>query len=183
MRSRSRRICHSCSMASFQERSHVCKVGDLSFDADGALDQDVAPGREDIEPWLSALLQAEHCSLLLGSGFTMGACALIGAGAPSMSAGIQMADEVLGAAIECEATRAAGTMGRGTPNLEDRLRTAMAAEAGLRIVNDDRVSHLRDTIGNALRELVEDILGCRESLRWHIDGDPAGRRGHFVFLP
>ena len=99
-------------MEDYLERSHVCKIGNQSFGSDELLDQDGAPDRDDIEPWFSALLQAEHCSLLLGSGFTIGACNLIGTTAPSMAAEIKLDDGGLEQAIEREATESARRLGR-----------------------------------------------------------------------
>lgn len=147
-------------MENYLEHSHVCKMGSVSFGAEGSLDEEAAPGRSQVEPWFSALLQAEHCSLLLGSGFTIGACNLIpGTDAPSMSSGLNLPESTLLGAIETEAERTANEMGRDTANLEDRLRAAMAVEAGLRIVGDQgRALQVGKSISDALADLVEGVL-------------------------
>lgn len=146
-------------MENYLERSHVCKIGNQSFGKDDPLDQDAAPGRDDIEPWFSALLQAEHCSLLLGSGFTIGACNLIETTAPSMVAEIKLDDDGLERAIEREATESARLLGRSPANLEDLLRTAMAVQSGLRIVGDEvQASQVAKWISSALHSLIDDVL-------------------------
>ncbi|MYA86820.1 MAG: fibronectin-binding protein (FBP) [Acidimicrobiaceae bacterium] len=150
-------------MEHWLEKLHVCKIGGLTFGSDESLDPDHAPGRDAIEPWFLALLQAEHCALLLGSGFTIGACDLIKAQAPSMAAEIDPHDTKLKAAIDSEAKRTAALVGRSAPNLEDRLRAAMAAEAGLRIVNDARASKLRASITDALQELISGVLDAERA--------------------
>ena len=146
-------------MEDYLKRSHVCKIGNQSFGKDDLLDQDAAPGRDDIEPWFSALLQAEHCSLLLGSGFTIGACNLIETPAPSMAAEIKLDDDGLERAIEREATESAELLGRSPANLEDLLRTAMAVQSGLRIIGEEaQESQVAKWISSALQSLVDGVL-------------------------
>lgn len=59
------------------DKKHFYRVGshsggwdDLPSDLD-QLDKLVNGARRQIEPWLSAVFQAEHLNLLLGSGFTV----------------------------------------------------------------------------------------------------------------
>ena len=49
--------------------SHSESWSDLPAD-DDTLDKFIASARKRIEPWLSAVFQAEHLNLLIGSGFT-----------------------------------------------------------------------------------------------------------------
>ena len=50
------------------------------------LDALVVAARKRIEPWLSAVFQAEHLNLFVGSGFTTAVAHLAGANATGMSA-------------------------------------------------------------------------------------------------
>ena len=143
---------------------HVCKVGNIEFFSDDTIDEDQAPTRDKIEPWLSALLQAEHASLLLGSGFTIGACGVSGGTAPSMVPDVVLADADLQSLIEQESQRTACVMKRGKANLEDWFRTAMTAEAGLRIVQDSRAKLLQEAILQRLTRLVVEILDAERAL-------------------
>src|SRR5690625_7194338 len=73
-----------------------------------------------IEPWLSALFQSEHLSILVGSGFTTGAavmCNTYSAGMDFKKSKLKYSDD-----IEREAKRTALLSGRGDPNLEDQIR-------------------------------------------------------------
>ena len=46
---------------------HKVRAGAHKFDESGAPDEDgISQHRERIEPWLAALLQAEHLNLLIG---------------------------------------------------------------------------------------------------------------------
>jgi hypothetical protein len=58
------------------DKKHLYRMGshsgawdDLPTDLD-ELDSLISSARKHIEPWLSAVFQAEHLNLLLGSGFT-----------------------------------------------------------------------------------------------------------------
>jgi hypothetical protein len=55
------------------------------------------------------------------------------------------------AQISAAAARSATAMGRGQPNIEDQLRSALALHAGLEVLDDSRASDLMTAIR---RELV-----------------------------
>ena len=79
------------------------------------------PERSEVEPYLTALFQAEHMNLLLGSGLTIGTGALLGDGPNGqMNASMTIGDPTLGALIEGEAVRSAQASGRGAPNCQRR---------------------------------------------------------------
>ena len=90
--------------------------------------------REKIEPWLSALFQAEHLNLLVGSGFTTAVARAAGAPLVDMSPGVldrRHADAVAQAAQE-----SAAHLGRCAPNIEDQVRTILDLIGGLRVLAD-----------------------------------------------
>lgn len=89
--------------------------------------------RKKIEPWLAALLQAEHVNLLVGSGLTTAIAALAGAPAVDMKASSFACD--LAEAVDRAAKDSAKRCGRGEPNLEDQIRAAWELIAGLRILS------------------------------------------------
>jgi len=118
------------------------------------LDNPPAPAdtRPEIEPWLTALLQAEHLSLLVGNGLTTAVAAVVGAGPVAMNAtaidapGRELVDEF--------AKKSAAEMGRGEPNVEDQIRAANQLLVGLRILKDGRV----DAWQKALDVLLTNVL-------------------------
>ena len=88
--------------------------------------------REQIEPWLSALLQAEHLSVLVGSGLTTAIARAARASEVDMrpaKSRCVYAAEVMRAA--CDGAR---RLGRITPNIEDQVRTINEFILGLRIL-------------------------------------------------
>ena len=87
--------------------------------------------REHVEPWLSALFQAEHLNVLVGSGLTTAIACAANAPAIDMSAtrfGCSQSEAVAQAA-----QKSAKSVDRERPNIEDQLRTVIELIGGLRI--------------------------------------------------
>ncbi|MDA0166011.1 SIR2 family protein [Solirubrobacter ginsenosidimutans] len=119
--------------------------------------------RGKVEPWLAAVLQSEHLSLLLGNGLAMAIGYAADAVPPTMAASPfsgQLADEV-----EAAAKRSAAATGRGSPNIEDRIRTALALQAGLEIMGDSRSELWADQIDGALRGLLSEVLAGERGIK------------------
>ena len=111
-------------------RKHVVRAGSHFECPEGELDPRLH--REHVEPWLSALFQAEHLNVLVGSGLTRAIAKAGGA------AGLDMqpekfrcshADEVMEAA-----RKGAKRLRREEPNIEDQVRTINELIGGLRIL-------------------------------------------------
>ncbi len=114
--------------------------------------------RPRIEPWLTALVQSEHLSLLVGSGLTHAAHGIATESAlPGMET---IAFDILNEEIAAEAERAAKLAGRDTGNFEDQIRTANELLRGLEIIastkTEDAEEHEQIT---ALRKGLRDALG------------------------
>ena len=110
---------------------HSVRAGDYSFRCS---DQEPDPSehRGSIEPWLSALLQAEHLNLLLGSGFTTAIATETGGPTVDLSAVALSAEYA--EAVRRAAKSSARRLGRGAPNFEDQTRVVMDLIGGLRII-------------------------------------------------
>lgn len=123
------------------------------------------PKREDVEPYLAALLQAEHLNLLVGSGLTtaLAKLAKFNDGA-DMNAKLEIADDKCAEAIEEAAKSSAQQLGRGKPNIEDRLRVAILAAEGLTTLRDNRADALIDGIAAALNDLLSAVSKTETAL-------------------
>ena len=88
--------------------------------------------REHIEPWLSALFQAEHLNLLVGSGLT--AAISIEAGVCPIDMGSTTLRLEFADAVDEAAQRTAKTLGRRTSNIEDQIRSVAELIGGFRII-------------------------------------------------
>lgn len=121
--------------------------------------------RPRIEPWLTALCQSEHLSLLLGSGLSH-AVHRLGAGKPLQGMGLGdfgAENDV----VNAEAKRSAGASGRGVGNVEDQIRVANELLRGLEILGasdkkaEMRASELRKELVKVLEDFADGIL-CGE---------------------
>ena len=145
--------------------------------------------RERIEPWLSALLQAEHLSLLIGSGFTTAVAASASAPPVDMSPTAFRPDyaDAVGEAARESAVR----LGRFDPNIEDQVRTVIELIGGLRIlagrpeaehgadplrVTASRLlADWRSELDNVLSSLLGNILATEGGIETVLAG-PGGQR-------
>ena len=113
--------------------------------------------RPRIEPWLTALFQSEHLSLLIGSGLTH-AIHGIATGNP-LSGMDSITFGVLDNEISIEAKRVANVARRKNGNFEDQIRVASELLRGLEILSIARVNGTADdTQVAALREALKDAL-------------------------
>ena len=97
--------------------------------------------RSKIEPWLAALFQSEHLSLLLGGGISSAVHWLT-----KNQAGAEMAQipfSVFQNQIDNSARESARKSGRGEPNIEDQIRVCNELIKGLSIYVSDDVYGLK----------------------------------------
>lgn len=139
----------------FRVGSHSGAWDDLPTDSD-ELDALVNHARKQIEPWLSAVFQAEHLNLLLGSGFTTAVGSVAGVGATGMA---QVAfGTPFGDAIDTHAKAAATAMRRGSANIEDQFRSALALLEGLGVIDKDAEKTLKDGIDAQMTGFLASLL-------------------------
>lgn len=119
--------------------------------------------RERIEPWLTSVFQSEHLSLLLGSGFTTAITYKCGASAADMS-NIKF-DCELEDKVNLYAKKTAERCGRGDPNIEDQIRSALALISGLEVMQDTRLTSWVKSIDNVLHEFLLSLLKTERDIR------------------
>ena len=142
--------------------------------------------RHRIEPWLTALVQSEHLSLLIGSGLTHAVHGIAtGKSLPGMAT---VEFGVLDDEISLEANRAANAADRQAGNFEDQIRVASELLRGLEILptrapdgdsDDAQISLLRDGLTNVLSSFAKSILQGERSLASSSD---AKREDAFNYL-
>jgi hypothetical protein len=121
--------------------------------------------RKLIEPWLTAVFQSEHLSLLLGSGFTSGVAFAAGSRAVNMAKCEWACEEDLKEKVDEYAEQSAKTCGRGAANIEDQIRAAMQLEAGLTVMGDTRAAFWKTEINKQLKCFMDSILDSERSIR------------------
>ena len=119
--------------------------------------------RARIEPWLTALFQSEHLSVLLGSGLSKAVSHIAGGSAADMSGRIsagKLTDKLEGAA-----KRSAADAGRNEGNIEDWIRTANELLRGLEILEDQKqADRLRKGISDTVSAFAKSILAGERSI-------------------
>ncbi len=127
--------------------------------------------RERIEPWLTALVQSEHLSLLVGSGLTHAVHELATNEALRGTGTINI--ETFMNEIEAEANRGAKAARRHTANFEDQLRVANELLRGLEIIASTKtedaperkqIEGLRQELTEALKFFARSILESERNL-------------------
>lgn len=128
----------------------------------------VAQAQSLIEPWLSALFQADHLSLLVGSGLTTSVCYGCGVKPQQMEKpqwNIPYKEE-----IEKSATITAKALGRVSPNIEDYIREAQKAADGLRIIGKEDAEDIETGVSKAVKDLIEGVLESEREILNLING-------------
>ncbi len=155
------------------EEPNLFKLSESSNYAWVKADEEFGPEklRHRIEPWLTALVQSEHLSLLVGSGLTHAVHKLAtGEALPDMSS---VTFKNLNDEITTEASRTAEIAGRKEGNFEDQIRVATELLKGLEIIastksNGDteyeRALGLRAELTEALQSFADSILEAERGL-------------------
>lgn len=118
--------------------------------------------RSRVEPWLTALFQSEHLSLLVGSGLTTSVSLISGAGsATNMDfKGFETLKDIIDAQIK-EYAKAAG---RNKPNIEDYIRLANELLRGLEILGDGNKEALHTELDVLIKEFANSILSSENKI-------------------
>ncbi|TGK82005.1 fibronectin-binding protein (FBP) [Leptospira noumeaensis] len=126
--------------------------------------------RSKIEPWLTAVFQSEHLSLLLGTGVTTGICSEAKISPQAMQR-IEFTTEK--ERIKNYADTEAQKIERGRANFEDDLRTAIELLKGLKILQDAKADTLEQEINDKLKNLIENLLKNEKAVLEAKEGNEA----------
>ncbi|PKP02174.1 MAG: fibronectin-binding protein (FBP) [Bacteroidetes bacterium HGW-Bacteroidetes-6] len=112
--------------------------------------------KKEVEPWLSAIFQSEHLSLLIGTGLTSAVSFTAGVTPQEMSR-LALANG-LSDKIKNKADATAKKMNRGEANIEDDIRIALELINGLKILDDVRHTDLEIELNTKLLAFIKAIL-------------------------
>lgn len=157
-------------------KSHCYRIGSHLFSADALppdLDAFREKARREIEPWLSAVFQAEHLNLLLGSGFTSAISYV--AGVPATGMGKVTFATTYDAKIDKHAAASAKDMHRGDANIEDQFRSAIALLEGLEIIEHADARMVKNAMNRELLKFLKSLLATERGLSEAADPDKKER--------
>ncbi len=131
--------------------------------------------RDTVEPWLTALFQSEHLSLLTGAGISSAvhylATGSVGAGMDSMKV------TEFKKQIETKAKESAEKSGRGEANIEDEIRTINELIRGLEILDSEEFNEKLKTLEGELEVGIEkfanDVLESEKNIISSRKNEPA----------
>ena len=134
---------------------------------------DPATHADAVRSWLTALVGAEHLSLLIGSGLGIGIAAAAETTGLSMEKAALILDEATH--VEAHAHASAKAAGRGNANIEDQLSSALQLLAGLEVLepNSQRTAAWRKQLAEILTDFAKRGLAAEEAIRQAIDRDEA----------
>ncbi len=120
--------------------------------------------RNRIEPWLTALFQSEHLSLVAGSGLTH-ATHYLAASRPAAGMSGTVSESQFRKQILNAAHSSAQASGRQEGNLEDQIRSINELITGLLILGrTEEADELRQELSVSLKEFAEKILGSEAGI-------------------
>jgi len=142
---------------------HIYRVGSQErYDLTEEELQDTDKFRKYIEPWLTAVFQSEHLSVLLGSGFTCGAASASGGKPLNMNKCEWQSDPK--EKVDKYAEDSAIACGRGSANIEDQIRAALQLQAGFEVLGDPQASVWKAEIDKQLKCFMDAILIAEASI-------------------
>jgi hypothetical protein len=141
-------------------KRHILKTSTETLFSDETPDH--VTFRSKVEPWLSAIFQTEHFSLLIGSGLS--SALAYSAGIKSQGMGrLELDGEEYSSKIKAYAEKSASTMERGEANIEDDFRVALELLRGYEILEDNIYSKLLSEINQKLNIFIKAILATERS--------------------
>lgn len=135
--------------------------------------------RNVVEPWLTALFQSEHLSLLTGAGISSAVHYLATGNAGAGMSGMTITS--FKSQVDIKAKESAQKSGRGEANIEDEIRTINELVRGLEILvaNDaeHKLKHHLDTLKKELNKgiikFANDVLASEKNIVASEKSDPA----------
>lgn len=142
--------------------NHTKEFEELPPDHSEDMDSFIANARKQIEPWLSAVFQAEHLNLLIGSGFTTAIGYMAGSSATGMAKvkfGTEFDD-----AIDAHADINAKIMNRGGANIEDQFRSALSVLEGLNVTDPTKAEALKTAMDVQMSSFLASLLETEQGI-------------------
>jgi len=125
--------------------------------------------KREVEPWLAAIFQSEHLSLLIGTGLTS-AVSFVADVKPQEMTRLGLANE-LNEKIKKKADETAEKMNRGEANIEDDIRIALELINGLKIIDDERHTDLETELNTKLLAFIKAILKTEKDFLTKLKAD------------
>lgn len=137
--------------------------------------------RHKIEPWLSAIFQSEHFSLLIGSGLTNALAYAANIDSQGMGR-LELSGEDYKDKIKSYANKSASAMERGEANLEDDFRVALELLRGYEILDNANYEPLKAELNKKLNDFIKTILATERTFKDKLAADDYNALNAFGYL-
>lgn len=156
---------------------HILKTSTENYYSDEA--PDPKSWRSKVEPWLSAIFQTEHFSLLVGSGLSTAIA--YSAKIPAQGMGRLELTGEYNDLIKAHAGKSASAMERGEANLEDDFRVALELLRGYEILGDEKHGVLLDELNGKLNEFIRAILSTERLFKEKLESNDPDKVDEAIF--
>jgi uncharacterized membrane-anchored protein YhcB (DUF1043 family) len=154
-------------------KKHIIKTSTELSCSDEPSDSKV--WRPKIEPWLSAIFQTEHFSLLIGSGLTNALAHIAKIEAQGMGR-LALNGEKYKDKIKSNSEKSATAMERGEANLEDDFRVSLELLKGYEILEDENYQLLKAELNTGLNTFIKAILATERLFREQLSSKEAAKQ-------
>jgi len=143
-------------------KKHILKTNnEKAYCSDEISHEEALKKRKEVEPWLAAIFQSEHFSVLLGSGLTNAVCYMAGV-TPQGMWRLELTSRHQDK-IKTYADNSAAQVDRGEANIEDDIRVTNELIAGLKILGDSHADALRTELDAKLLEFITNVLNTESN--------------------
>lgn len=145
-------------------KTHLCRISRKPIYESDVAPPDASDFRQSLEPWLSAVFQSEHLSLLVGNGLTRAISSIVEIEAPSMDT-IEL-DKEFADMINEHATNTAKLTGKNQANIEDQIRVAICLLKGFQVLKESsKAETIKNDIDQVLLNMIKQILTTERDLK------------------
>jgi hypothetical protein len=144
------------------EQPHILKTSTETLSSSEPPDPKL--WRPKIEPWLSAIFQTEHFSLLVGSGLSSSLAYAAGLSSQGMGR-LELGGEDYKDKVKKQSEKSASAMERGEANLEDDFRVALELLRGYEILEDENQPKLLAELDEKLNSFIRAILSTERAFK------------------
>lgn len=143
-------------------KTHILKTSTEILSSDEVPDS--KSWRPKVEPWLSAIFQTEHFSLLVGSGLSSSLAYAANISSQGMGR-LDLIGEGYKDKVKGHSEKSASAMERGEANLEDDFRVALELLRGYEILGDENHTTLLAELDEKLNAFIRAILSTERSFK------------------
>lgn len=136
--------------------------------------------RPKVEPWLSAIFQTEHFSLLVGSGLSS-ALAYAANITPQGMGRLELVNDNYKDKIKEHSEKSASAMERGEANLEDDFRVALELLRGYDILGDANHPLLLSELNTKLNAFIKAILATERAFKEKLESKIAKEEDEAIY--